>query len=706
VNFRSPLGGRGGALSIRPFRRLWIALSLSSLGDWLSLLALAALAGELTAGHGFVQQNAAVGGVWLVALLPALVLGPLAGAVADRFDRRLNMIVGDIVRAVLYLSIPLNLRLHLVDELTWMYIVLFLASSASLFWTPAKDASVPNLVPPDRLEQANQLSLLTTYGTAPVAGLLFAVLALVTRALGSLTHYFTTNQVNLAIYFNAATFIVSAITIFMLREIPRRQAAGQISSPSVAKAIWEGWRFLGKTRVVRGIVIGMVGAFAAGGVVVGLGPVYVRNTLHGGNAGWGVVFSGIFFGLAAGMFLGMRILRGFSRRRLFGVAITSAAVPLALIGLIPNLVVAIVLVVALGACAGVAYVTGYTIVGLEVDDNIRGRTFAFLQSAIRVILFAVIAIAPSLAAGITALVHGLTGADFVRIGRLGYGGIGDNIVLLLAAVVAVALGVVSYRQMDDRAGVPLLDDLSAVCRGEEFRPVPGHANGSAPTLRRGLLLALEGGEGVGKSTQARLLAIWLRDQGFDVVATHEPGATKIGMRLRALLLDTAHTGLSPHAETLMYAADRAEHVALVIAPALARGAVVVTDRYVDSSLAYQGAGRLLSVEDIANLNDWATGGVRPDLTIILDLPPVDGLRRRERSADRLEAEPAEFHDRVRRAFLSLAEEAAPDRYLVLDASRPSADLSRTIQERVREMLPDPVPLTAEEITGSFPAIRD
>jgi dTMP kinase len=701
------LGGRGGALSIKPFRRLWIALSLSSLGDWLSLLALLALAGELTVGHGFVQQNLVFGGVWLDALLPALVLGPLAGAVADRFDRRLNMIVGDIVRAVLYLSIPLNLRLHLVNELAWMYIVLFLASSASLFWTPAKDASVPNLVPPDRLEQANQLSLLTTYGTAPVAGLLFAVLALVTRALGSFTHYFTTNPVNLAIYFNAATFIVSAITIFMLREIPRRSARGQISSPSVAKAIWEGWRFLGKTRVVRGIVIGMVGAFAAGGVVVGLGPAYVKSTLHGGNAGWGVVFSAIFIGLAAGMFLGLRIMRGFSRRRLFGLAIAAAAVPLALIGLIPNLVVAVVLVVALGGSAGIAYVTGYTIVGLEVDDDIRGRTFAFLQSAIRVILFAVIAIAPSLAAGITALVHGVTGENFVRIGRLGYGGVGDNLVLLLAAIVAIVLGVVSYRQMDDRVGVPLLDDLSSVFRGEEFRPVPVHTNGSAPPPpRRGLLLALEGGEGTGKSTQARLLAIWLRDQGFDVVATHEPGATKIGMRLRALLLDTSHTGLSSHAETLMYAADRAEHVALVIAPALARGAVVVTDRYVDSSLAYQGAGRQLPVEDIANLNDWATGGVRPDLTILLDLPPVDGLRRRERSADRLEAEPVAFHDRVRRAFLSLADDASPDRYLVLDASRPAADLSRTIQERVREMLPDPVPIMAEEITGSFPAIRD
>jgi len=699
------LGDPNGVLSIKPFRRLWIALSLSSLGDWLSLLALTALAGELTVGHGFVQQNAAVGGVWLTSLLPALVLGPLAGAVADRFDRRLNMIVGDVVRAVLYLSIPLNLRLHLVDELTWMYVVQFLASSASLFWTPAKDASVPNLVPPDRLEQANQLSLLTTYGTAPVAGLLFAVLALVTRALASASHYFTTNPVNLAIYFNAATFIVSAVTIFLLREIPRRQARGQISAPSVAKAIWEGWRFLGKTRVVRGIVIGMVGAFAAGGVVVGLGPAYVKNTLHGGNAGWGVVFSAIFFGLAAGMFLGLRILRGFSRRRLFGLSIASAAVPLALIGLIPNLVVATVLVIALGACAGIAYVTGYTIVGLEVDDDTRGRTFAFLQSAIRVILFAVIAIAPSLAAGITAVVQRVTGAEFVRIGRLGYGGVGDNLVLLLAAVVAVVLGVVSYRHMDDRRGVPLIDDLFAVFRGEGFRPVPGSANGTA-TVRRGLLLALEGGEGAGKSTQARLLAIWLRDQGFDVVATHEPGATKVGMRLRALLLDTAHTGLSDRAETLMYAADRAEHVAAVIGPALERGAIVVTDRYVDSSLAYQGAGRRLPVDEIASLNHWATGGLQPDLTIVLDLPPSAGLRRRARSADRLESEPAEFHDRVRRGFLSQAAEADPDRYLVLDATRPSADLSRTIQERVREMLPDPVPTAAEEITGSFPAIQD
>jgi dTMP kinase len=692
-------------LSIRPFRRLWIALSLSSLGDWLSLLALTALAYEL-AGHGQAAQSAAVGGVWLISLLPALVLGPVAGAVADRFDRRMNMIVGDVVRAVLYLSIPLNLNLHLVNELTWMYLVQFLASCASLFWTPAKDATVPNLVPADRLEQANQLSLFTTYGTAPVAGLLFGLLELISRMLGATSHYFRTDQVNLALYFNAATFVVSALTVVSLREIPR-QHRGEISAPSVAKTIIEGWRYVGQTQVVRGIVIGMVGAFAAAGVVVGLGQVYVTDTLHGGQAGWGVVFAAIFVGLAPGMFLGLRILRGFSRRRLFGVAIAFAAVPLALAALVPDLAVVTILVVLLGACAGVAYVTGYTIVGAEVDDQTRGRTFAFLQSAMRVILFGVIAIAPFVAAGFTAAARSVTGTSTVRIGNLSYGAIGDNIVLLVAAAVAVVLGIVSYRHMDDRKGVPLIADLTAAVRGESFGAVPAHLDGQEPEprLRPGVLLAFEGGEGAGKSTQARLLAIWLREQGYDVVSTHEPGATKVGMRLRALLLDTAHAGLSSRAETLMYAADRAEHVAAVILPALERGAIVVTDRYVDSSLAYQGAGRRLPAKDVADLNKWATGGIVPELTILLDLSPAAGLGRRARSADRLEAEPAEFHQRVRAGFLALAD-ADPERYLVLDATRPVAELSREIQDRVRELLPDPVPYAAEENTGSIPVVRD
>jgi dTMP kinase len=163
--------------------------------------------------------------------------------------------------------------------------------------------------------------------------------------------------------------------------------------------------------------------------------------------------------------------------------------------------------------------------------------------------------------------------------------------------------------------------------------------------------------------------------------------------------------MSPHAELLMYAADRAEHVASVIEPALGRGAVVISDRYVDSSLAYQGAGRGLRSADIAQLNSWATGGRVPDLTIVLDMPPEAGLGRRKQSADRLEAEPEEFHRRVRAGFLDLAH-AEPSRYLVIDATQPLEAVTAEIKDRVREVLPDPVPHAAEAQTGSFQAISE
>jgi dTMP kinase len=234
-------------------------------------------------------------------------------------------------------------------------------------------------------------------------------------------------------------------------------------------------------------------------------------------------------------------------------------------------------------------------------------------------------------------------------------------------------------------------------------PAPPPPEGHPAHGPSGLFLAFEGGEGAGKTTQARLIAIWLREQGYDVVSTQEPGATKIGMRLRALLLDTANAGMSPQCEALLYAADRAEHVANVVDPALDRGAVVITDRYIDSSLAYQGAGRGIPTADIARLNSWATDGRTPDLTILLDMAPEIGLSRHAHSADRLEAEPLEFHRRVRSGFLVLAH-AEPDRYLVLDATAPSDDITQRIKDKIREILPDPVPRATEANTGSFPAI--
>jgi dTMP kinase len=161
--------------------------------------------------------------------------------------------------------------------------------------------------------------------------------------------------------------------------------------------------------------------------------------------------------------------------------------------------------------------------------------------------------------------------------------------------------------------------------------------------------------------------------------------------------------MSSQAEALLYAADRAEHVAKVVDPALRRGAVVITDRYIDSSLAYQGAGRGIPTADIARLNSWATDGRMPDLTVLLDMDPVAGLSRHVRSADRLESEPAEFHRRVRHGFLMLAH-SDPERYLVLDAAAPPDQVTELIKDRIRELLPDPVPDAAEASTGSFPAI--
>lgn len=175
-------------------------------------------------------------------------------------------------------------------------------------------------------------------------------------------------------------------------------------------------------------------------------------------------------------------------------------------------------------------------------------------------------------------------------------------------------------------------------------------NASGP----GVFIAFEGGEGSGKSTQSRLLASWFESQGRPVVHTRQPGGTSVGQKLRSILLDPATGALSPRTEALIYLADKAEHVDAVLRPALAAGQVVITDRYVESMLAYQGAGRDLVPSELAPIANWATGNLNPDLTILLDVDPLVGLARAG-EPDRIEAEPLEFHERVRRYFLEAAE---------------------------------------------------
>lgn len=200
----------------------------------------------------------------------------------------------------------------------------------------------------------------------------------------------------------------------------------------------------------------------------------------------------------------------------------------------------------------------------------------------------------------------------------------------------------------------------------------------------GLFVAFEGGEGSGKSTQSRLLQQWLEAEGYAVVLTFEPGDTAVGHKLRGIVLDPATGQISHRTEALLYAADKAEHVDALVLPALRRGDVVITDRYVDSTLAYQGGGRDLQFDELEWVARWATHDLRPHLTVVLDQEPHHGLNRFD-ERDRIEAEGLEFHDRVRRAFLEMAA-AVPNRYVVIDASQPREQIAAQIRQRLTGLL--------------------
>ncbi|PZU48717.1 MAG: dTMP kinase [Microbacterium sp.] len=206
-------------------------------------------------------------------------------------------------------------------------------------------------------------------------------------------------------------------------------------------------------------------------------------------------------------------------------------------------------------------------------------------------------------------------------------------------------------------------------------------------MPRGLWVTIEGGDGAGKTTQATLLEEWLREQGRTVVRTREPGGTEVGVLVRDIVLH--HRGdIAPRAEALLYAADRAHHVATLVRPALARGEVVIQDRYLDSSVAYQGAGRVLDAGEIRDLSLWAAEGALPDVTVLLDLDPASArvrLDAADKPFDRLEAEKSEFHARVRDAYLALAA-GEPERFLVLDATLPPSELAAAVRARVADAL--------------------
>ncbi|MEI5525349.1 dTMP kinase [Streptomyces brasiliscabiei] len=682
------------ALLRRPqLKRLWGAQLVGGVGDVLALFVLVLLAfqaaiaeGAFGGGYrGVALTVAAVFGTRALAtlLFGAVLLGPLTSLTAQEgpLDRRWTMVGADGVRVLLLIVAPLWIDWTPDNALAVLLVTVFVAGVAERFWTVCRESAAPALLPapppegatvrplPDHMDALRRLALRTGFVAVPLAAAVLVVASLLNNLLGAGIDWFGQHQAALASYVAAGLFAASLSLVTFL-ELPRTRTPR-------ARSPLEGLR---RPRTGTGVDKGRTGAIpllvpACGAVAGAVAAVVAVAVLHAKDLGGGPVMYGLFVGaLTGGVVLGIRrapaVLPSLSRRRLLALAIAFTGVALLAAGLTPD-VTSVVLILGLaGAGAGIAANTGHTLLDQEAEDFRRARTTEHLHAVVRVFVALAVLVAPLVAAVIGP--HRLESGKFV----FAHGGAAFTLMLVGALLLPVAALVLA--KVDDRSGVPLRQDLrDALLKGDD--PV------QAPAAS-GFFIALEGGDGAGKSTQVEALAEWIRAKGHEVVVTREPGATPVGKRLRSILLDVSSAGLSHRAEALLYAADRAEHVDTVVRPALERGAVVVSDRYIDSSVAYQGAGRDLSPTEIARISRWATDGLVPHLTVLLDVSPEAARERFTEAPDRLESEPAEFHERVRAGFLTLAA-ADGGRYLVVDAAQDPEAVTTVVRARLDVMLP-------------------
>jgi dTMP kinase len=647
-----------------PFRRMAAATGSSALGDWIGFLAIIALTADIL---GPTRAAAfAVSGVMTARVLPSLLLAPVAGVFVDRWNRKRVLIVTDLGRASVMALIPFT------DEILTLVLATLLIEVLSALFAPAKDAVFPTLVRRDQLVTANQINLVLTYGALPLAGVLYAVLVVVGQRVAPDGSLLAARPVALPIWFNALSFVISAAFI---AAIPVRRHAGATreAGEAVGAAFREGIAFVAGRPVIRALIGGVMVAAAAAGVVISTGEFFAA-LLNAGPSGFGVLVAAVGVGMVGGLLLAGPLSRRVRPEWLFPPALGGAGVGLAAAAVMPGIVAAVPAAVVMGAGAGVVFIVGYTVLQQRAEDRIRGRVFGAFNAGVRIAIFGATIAVP--------FTIGLVGREARVIdaesGRLIYPYVfgGVRLTLLATAALTVVGALVATRV------------LRTALRGERLAaaadpsvPVP------AAPRPRGMMVAFEGGDGSGKSTQIALLRDHLEALGLRVVVTREPGGTAIGERIRELLLDPGSAAMTDRAEALLYAAARAQHVEEVIAPALADGAVVLCDRFIDSSVAYQGAGRGLGEPRVEALNLWATAGVLADLVVLLDLDAGEGLRRAvaDTGPDRLEAAGDRFHADVRAAYRRRAA-AEPHRWLLLDAAQPVADLHARIRADVTVVL--------------------
>ncbi|WP_328861331.1 dTMP kinase [Streptomyces sp. NBC_00306] len=680
-------------LRFPPLRRLWNAQIVGGIGDALSVFVLllltlqaAVLAGTFGDGYrGAAFAVAAVLGARVLAtlLFGAVLLGPLTTLTSPKgpLDRRWTMIGADGLRAVLLIVAPLWVDWTLDNAAAILLITVFVAGVAERFWTVARDGAAPALLPapppegaavrplPDHLDALRRLWLRTGFAVIPLGAAVLLVATLIGNLLATGLDWFSLHQAALGSYVAAGLFAASVSTLYFI-ELPGSSTARPRSPlEGLRRPSTGGTLDKGRTGAIPLFVL------ACAAVAAAISSAVAVAVLHAVDLGGGpAAFALLVLVLTGGTGLGIRgaasVLPSLSRRRLLVLALTVTGVALLAMGLVPDTATVLLLALLAGFSAGVAANIGHTLIDQEAEDFRRARITDHLQAVVRVAIAVGAVAAPLLAAAIGP--HRLASGDFV----FAHGGAGFTLMLVGALLLPVAAIVLA--KTDDRSGVPLRRDLRDALRGG--------ADPAVAPAGTGFFIAIEGGDGAGKSTQVEALAQWIRAKGHEVVVTREPGATPVGKRLRSILLDVSSAGLSNRAEALLYAADRAEHVGSVVRPALERGAIVISDRYIDSSVAYQGAGRDLSPTEIARISRWATDGLVPHLTVLLDVSPEAARERFTEAPDRLESEPAEFHQRVRSGFLTLAA-ADPGRYLVVDAGQEPEAVTTVVRHRLDQLLP-------------------
>jgi dTMP kinase len=622
------------------FLRFFLAQAVSSLGDWIGVIAIAVIA------EG-IGGEAAVGAVMTARVLPGFVMGPIGGVLADRWNRKKTMVVADLLRAGIIFSLPF------VPNLLYLLFASVLLESLTLIWGPAKDASLPHFVPPRYLTHANSLSLVAIYGPWPLATVVFASLAALGGFLGDHVPALSGLQDNeeaLALWIDSLSFGFSALMISTLTIASSRRRAQRLDFTQVKRDLREGLTFVRDHRQVRPWLLGIAFTFTAAGGVFSLGVGFVDDVLLGGPEGFAFLIGFLATGMIAGLLASGVMARAMQRDVLFSSSILLLGICLIGLASVGSLDAAIPIASALGFFGGVAYSTGYALLQETTADELRGRTFSAAYTVIRIGTLVGLGLFPFMSSAVGDHALHLTGRTYPLPGT--------RITLWFAGLVVFSGGLLSMRAIRARGPRPA---------------------GKGP----GFFVAFEGGEGAGKSTQMSAFVQWLTARGDDVVTTREPGGTQIGDRIRDILLDSGASEMDARTEALLYAADRAQHVAEIIRPALTKGQIVISDRFIDSSLAYQGHARGLGIEEIMDISVWGTTGLLPDLVFYLRVAPDVGLGRKSEERDRIEGEDGDFHLRVANAYEELARRF-PDRFVVVDADRPPSEVHREIVEIFEE----------------------